>query len=389
MNTHRSVRVPSTNRERMNVPVFDLTRQFQEIKGEINKGVKEVLASGSYILGKNVSALEEEFAEYSGAKYAIGVASGTDALKVSLRACGVKKGDEVITAPFTFVATSEAIYSVGAKIVFADINLDSYDIDPQEMEKKLTKKTRAILCVHLYGQPCDMQAIIKIARKYKLRLIEDCAQATGAEYKGRKVGAFGDVGCFSFYPTKNLGAYGDGGMIVTNNRRVAEKARILRIHGSRSKYEHIVHGFNSRLDELQAAILRVKLKYLDKWNEARRENAVYYNKKLSVLEKEEFIACPKEQKGGKHVYHLYVLRVKKRGALMKFLRAQGIGTAYHYPVPLHLQRVYKELGYRRGDFPNSEFAAKKIVTFPLYPELKKKEIDYIVKSVFQFYKRQK
>ncbi len=373
----------------MKIPVFDLKRQFQEIKPEIDKSVKEVLNSGSYILGKNVCAFEQEFAKYCGAKYAISVASGTDALRIALRACGIKEGDEVITTPFTFVATSEAIHSMGAKIVFADIDLDFYTIDPQEIEKKLTKKTKAILCVHLYGQPCNMQAITKLAPKYNLKLIEDCAQATGAEYKGRKTGTFGDAGCFSFYPTKNLGAYGDGGIIVTNSKQIAEKTKMLRVHGSKSKYAHSIHGYNSRLDELQAAILRVKLKYLDKWNKSRRENAAYYNKKLSTLEAKGFIIRPKEQKDTKHVYHLYVLKVKKRIALMKFLKSRGIGTSYHYPIPLHLQKVYKELGYRRGNFPKAELAAREIVTFPLYPELKKKEIDFIVSCVYQFYRSSK
>jgi len=371
----------------MKIPVFDLTRQYQQIKPEIDKKVKEVLGGGSYILDKNVSLFEEEFAKHCGAKYAIGVASGTDALTLALRALDIGKGDEVITTPFTFVATTEAIHSVEAKIVFVDIDLDSYTIDPQEIEKKITKKTKAIVCVHLYGQPCDMQAIMRLVRKYNLKLIEDCAQATGARYKDSKVGTFGDAGCFSFYPTKNLGAYGDGGIIITNKKQIAEKARMFRAHGSRGKYEHIVHGYNSRLDELQAAILCVKLKYLDKWNKARRENAAYYNEKLSALEAEGVIARPKEQKDTKHVYHLYVLRVKERTALMKFLKSRGIGTSFHYPIPLHLQKVYKGLGYCRSDFPNSEFAAKEIVTFPLYPELRKKEIDYVVKSIYQFFKR--
>jgi len=241
-----------------------------------------------------------------------------------------------------------------------------------------------------------MQAITKLVRKYNLKLIEDCAQATGAEYVfpetrnqkpvTRKVGTFGDAGCFSFYPTKNLGACGDGGMVITNNRQIAEKVKILRVHGSRSKYEHIIHGYNSRLDELQAAILRIKLKYLDKWNAARKENAAYYNKKLAALEEKGFIIRPKEQKGTKHVYHLYVLRVKKRNALMEFLKSHGTGTAFHYPIPLHLQKAYKDLRYRRFDFSKTECAAKGIVTFPLYPELKKKEIDYIVDLIFQFFK---
>jgi dTDP-4-amino-4,6-dideoxygalactose transaminase len=365
----------------MKIPVFDLKRQMRQIRPEIDKSIKEVLDSGSYILGKNVSAFEQEFAQYCGAGYAMGAASGTDALKIALEACGIKKGDEVITTPFTFLATSEAIYSIGAKIVFADIDLVSYNIDPREIEKKITGKTRAVICVHLYGQPCNMDAITSLARKYNLKLIEDCAQAAGAEYKGKKAGTFGDAGCFSFYPTKNLGAYGDGGIIITDNKQIEAAVRVLSLHGSKSKYEHVIHGYNSRLDELQAAILRTKLKYLDKWNEGRRENAAYYNKKLSALEEGELIVLPKEQKNTKHVCHLYVLRVKKRDALMKSLKLRGIGTSFHYPIPLHLQEVYKESGYCYGDFPFAELAAKEVVSLPLYPELNKKEIDYITDAV--------
>jgi len=373
----------------MRITVFELRRQFQEIKDDVELRVKDVLSSGFYILGKNVAAFEQEFAHYCQVKYAIGVASGTDALKIALGACHLGAGDEVITTPFTFLATAEAIHSVSAKIVFADINLNSYTIDPQEIEKKITKNTKAIICVHLYGQPCNMQAITKLVRKYNLKLIEDCAQATGAEYKGKKVGTFGNAGCFSFYPTKNLGACGDGGMVITNSRKISEEVRMLRVHGSRAKFKHIIHGYNSRLDELQAAILSVKLKYLDKWNEARRDNAAYYNKKLSALELEGYITRPIEQKNTKHVYHLYVLRVKKRVALMDFLKSRGIDTSYHYPIPLHLQGLYKRLGYRRFDFPKAEFAAREIVTLPLYPELKKKEIDYIVGTLLQFFKIKK
>ncbi|UCB56911.1 MAG: DegT/DnrJ/EryC1/StrS family aminotransferase [Candidatus Omnitrophota bacterium] len=373
----------------MNIPILDLKRQFRQIKSEVDKNVREVLASGSYILGKNVSAFEEEFAEYCRGKYAIGVASGTDALKIALRACGIGKEDEVITTPFTFVATTEAIHSVGARIVFADIDMDSYTIDPQEIEKKITKKTKAIICVHLYGQPCDMRTLRGLSRKYNLKLIEDCAQAAGAEYKGKRVAVFGDVGCFSFFPSKNLGAFGDGGIIVTNNKQIAENARVFRVYGSRNKYEHIVHGLNSRLDELQAAILRVKLRYLDQWNEARRKNTACYNKKFCALEERGLVITPKEQKGTKHVYHLYVLRAKQRDALMDFLKTRGVGTAYHYPIPLHLQEVYKCMEHQEGDFPKSELAAGEILSLPLFPELKKKEIDYIADCVYQFYRNRK
>ncbi|MFC1699353.1 DegT/DnrJ/EryC1/StrS family aminotransferase [Candidatus Omnitrophota bacterium] len=374
---------------KQNIPVFDLKRQFRGIKKEVLNSAQEVLGTGSYILGKNVSSFEQEFAEYCGAKYAIGVGSGTDALKIALRACGIKPDQEVITTPFTFVATTEAIDNVGARIVFADIDLASYCFDPRELEKKITKKTKAILCVHLYGQPCNMRALTKLARKYNLKIIEDCAQATGAEYRGKKVGSLGDVGCFSFFPTKNLGGCGDGGMIVTNNKQIAQRARRLRIHGSRSKYDHVAHGYNSRLDELQAAILRVKLRQLDKWNQARRDKAGYYNQRLGALEEQGYIIRPREQQDTKHVYHLYILRVKNRSRLKDFLKSRGISTSYHYPIPLHLQRVYKHLGYRRGDFPRSELAAREIATFPFYPELMKKEIDYVVQAMFQFFEGQR
>lgn len=373
----------------MKVPVLDLKKQHQLIKGQIDKIVKEVLSSGFYVLGKHVRAFEKKFAQYCQTKYAIGVASGTDALTLALRSLNIGKGDEVITTPFTFLATVEAIYNVGAKIIFADIDLDSYTIDPKEIEKKITKRTKAILCVHLYGQPCKMSAILKLVRKYNLKLVEDCAQATGAEYQNRKVGSFGDAGCFSFYPTKNLGAYGDGGMVVTNNKRVAENIRMFRAHGTRSKYEHLVHGYNSRLDELQAAILRVKLKYLEKWNDARGKHAAYYNKRLSTLEAKGHIVLPKEQKGTKHVSHLYVARVKKRNALMNFLKFREIGASVHYPIPLHLQKVYKDLGYASCDFPNSESAAREIISLPQYPELSKKEINYIADTIEKFFKGKK
>jgi dTDP-4-amino-4,6-dideoxygalactose transaminase len=371
------------------IPVFELKRQFQQIKGEIHKGVNRVLSSGFYALGREVSAFEKEFAKYNRVKYALGLASGTDALKLALQALNIGKDDEVITTPLTFFSTSEAIYNVGAKIVFADIDLGSYNICPLQIEKKITKKTKAILCVHLYGQPCQLQPILRICRKYKLRLIEDCAQATGAEYRGRKVGSFGDAGCFSFYPTKNLGAYGEGGMITTNNRNLARLVAMLRVHGARNKYQHILHGHNSRLDELQAAILRTKLLYLDKWNRARREKGAYYNERLSLLEERGYIRRPLETKDAKHVFHLYVLRTGKRNRLMNFLKSRGIGTSCHYPIALHQQEVYKDLGFSHLNFPKSESAARELISLPLYPELTKKEIDYIIKSIFQFFEGKK
>lgn len=371
----------------MNIPVFELKRQFRSIGSEISKGAGEVLRSGFYILGKEVLAFEKEFAQYCGAKYATGVASGTDALKIALKALGIQKGDEVITTPFTFLATAEAIYSIGAKVVFVDVDLTTYTINPVEIERKINKKTKAIVCVHLYGQPCNMQTITGLAHKYKLKLIEDCAQATGAEYKGKKVGTFGDAGCFSFYPTKNLGGCGDGGMIITDSQRAFKTMRMLREYGSNDRCHYSMHGWNSRLDELQAAILRVKLKYLDRWNNARREKALYYNKRLASLEKEGLIDLPREQKDTRHVFHLYVLRTKKRALLTKFLKSRGIGTAIHYPIPIHRQKIYKVDGVPQAHFPNAEFAAKQIITFPLFPELKKKEIDCIIETVYRFFKR--
>jgi len=370
----------------MNIPILDLKRQYQLIKDGVELEVRKVLESGVFILGENVRCLEKKIASFCGAKYAVGVASGTDALKISLQSCGIGKGDEVITTPFTFIATAESIYSTGARIVFADIDPETYVLDPAEIERRINKKTRAILCVHLYGQPCDMHSIVRLARKYKLKLIEDCAQAIGAEYRGKKVGTFGDAGAFSFYPSKNLGAFGDGGMIIANSKGIFEKARIIRVHGSSTKYEHTIHGCNSRIDELQAVILLTKLKYLNRWNNARRKLAAYYNRGLAELEQRGIVSLPHEQEGTKHVFHLYVLRTKKRDALMRFLKSRGIGTAVHYPRPIHLQKAFKELGYRRRDFPHSESAAREIISLPLYPELRKKEVEYIISSIRKFFK---
>lgn len=370
----------------MHIPIFDLTRQYQQIQGELSGKLEAVLAGGVYILGENVAALEEEFARHCRTAHAVGVASGTDALKIALRAIGVGPGDEVITTPFTFIATAEAVHNAGARIVFADISLDSYNINPEEIKKRLTPRTKVVICVHLYGQPCAMEEIEDIAGERGLQLIEDCAQATGAEYKGKKIGSFGIAGCFSFYPTKNLGAFGDGGMIVTDDNQLAERMKMLRAHGSAEKFLHTVHGMNSRLDEVQAAVLRVKLKYLDEWNGKRRELAQYYNESLFDLEEQGFLVRPQEKENTRHVYHLYILRVKHRAEMMRFLETRGIGTSYHYPLPLHLQQVYKDLGYSRGSFPQAETAADEVVTFPLYPELEKKEIDYISDALHQFFK---
>ncbi|MDD4910460.1 MAG: DegT/DnrJ/EryC1/StrS family aminotransferase [Candidatus Omnitrophica bacterium] len=368
----------------MMIPPLDLRLQYQSIKGEIDGAIQRVLDSGSFILGENVRRLEEEVASFLGVKFAVGVASGTDALELALRALNIGENDEVITTPFTFLATSEAVCSVGARPVFADIDLDTYNIDPEEVRRKVTKKTKAIIPVHLYGQPCRMDELIKIARDHNLMIIEDCAQAIGAEYKGRKVGSFGDCGCFSFYPSKNLGAYGDGGVAVTDNQDIADRLRVLRVHGCRERYYCVTRGRNSRLDELQAAILRVKLRYLNKWNEQRIEKAEVYNELFKKSGLSEELAIPGTIREGRHVFHLYVIRLKQRDELLKFLKAKDIIGAVHYPLPLHLQEIYKELSYKKGDLPNAELAAEEVISLPLYPEITKEEITAVAEAVKEF-----
>ena len=371
------------------IPLLDLRKQYLSIKEEIDARLQEVLDSGRFILGPQVKSLEEEMAEFCRVKNAVGVASGTDALELALRALGVKSGDEVITTPFTFIATTEAISQVGAKVVFADINLNTYNIDPQKIKNKVTRNTRAIIPVHLYGQPCEMDEIMKLAKKYNFFVIEDCAQAIGAEYKGRRVGSFGDVGCFSFFPSKNLGGYGDGGMTVTDNEQVAEKIRMLRMHGSKNKYFHLVEGRNSRLDEIQAGILRVKLQYLNKWNEQRKEKAKIYNELIDKSNLAAKVITPKTVEKTSPVFHLYVVRAKQRDQLLNFLKSKNIFAAVHYPVPLHLQEVYKGAKHKLGDFPNTELAACEVISLPLYPELSAEEISYIVSCISKFYNQGK
>src|SRR3989338_6767825 len=304
----------------MKVPFLDLRRQYLAIKKEIDAAIQDVLNSGSFILGENVAKFEEEFAQYCGTKYAIGVANGTDALELALRALEIGRGDEVITTPFTFIATAEAIVAVGAKPIFVDIDLNTYNIYTKKIEKILKKrnkssKIKAVIPVHLYGQPADMDEIMRISKKYNLKVVEDCAQAVGAEYKGKKVSSFGDCGCFSFFPSKNLGAYGDGGIIVTNKKNIAERLNILRMHGGKDKYHHIIEGRNSRLDELHAAILRVKLKYLDGWNEARRKNAICYNSLFKKNGLNDSIILPKGDPHRNHIYHVYAIRTNRRNDL--------------------------------------------------------------------------
>lgn len=360
----------------MTIPLVDLKAQYNSIKDEIDAAVQKVLQSGQFILGPEVKAFEDEVAAYCGTKYAVGVASGTDALHLALLACGIKPGDEVITTPFTFIATAESIAKCGAMPVFADIDPRNYNIDAQQIEARITAKTKAVLPVHLYGQPADMDDILRICKKYNLKVVEDCAQALGAEHKGKKVGSLGDAGCLSFFPSKNLGAYGDGGMGVTNDPKIAETVRILRVHGSKTTYQHVMHGFNSRLDALQAAILRVKLRHLDKWNELRRSKAELYTKLLSRIDG---IEPPHFDKHSKSSCNYYTIRLKhsrlKRDELRKHLESKGIQTMVYYPLSLHLQEVYRYLGYKKGDFPQSEQAQEQVLSLPMYPELSDGQIE--------------
>lgn len=372
------------------VPIIDLKRQYQVLKPEIDFVVKAVLESGSFILGENVRSLEEAVAGFCGVKFAVGVASGTDALELALRALGIKEGDEVITTPFTFIATVEAICGVGARPVFADIDQLTLNLNPERVRSKVTKKSRAVIPVHLYGCPAEMEVFTAIAAEYGLKIIEDCAQSLGSELKGKKSGSFGDCGCLSFFPTKNLGCCGDGGMVLTNSRDIADNLMMLRSHGSRERYRHVVTGYNSRLDEIQAAILKVKFKYLDEWNNARRRHAEKYNQMLSGLSARGCVILPVEPGGMKHTYCLYTIRVRagKRDGLTDFLKAKGVQIAVHYPVPLHLQDVYSGFGYKKGDFPDSELAASEVLSLPLYPEITSAEIEYVCEAISEFFKRQ-
>lgn len=349
------------------ISLCDVSRQYEELKSEIDAAVAGVMASGDYILGSNVKAFEQEMCDYLGCKYAIGVNSGTDALHLALRAAGIGPGDEVITTPFTFIATSEAIRMVGATPVFADIELLSYNIDPVQIEHAITSRTRAILPVHLYGRPCHMEAITQIARDHNLKLIEDCAQSLGAKFNGQYTGTFGDAGCLSFFPSKNLGCMGDGGMIVTNSEEIYEQAEMLRRHGGKVKYHHTHQGINSRLDEIQAAILRVKLPRLDQWNCVRRDIARRYTQEInfrSVKHLPQYDADLME-----HVFHQYTVLSESRNSLGAALSAAGIGNAIYYPIPLHLQKVNSDLGCQDGELPNAEYVAEHCISLPISPNL--------------------
>ena len=347
------------------IPCGDLRLQYQALKVELDEAIRSVLEGGWFVLGKSVSAFESEFAAYCGASFAIGVGNGTDALQLALMACDIGPGDEVITAPNSATFTALAISAVGARPVFVDIHPDTYNMDPQKLEAAIGPHTRAIMPVHLFGQPADMDPILAIARRHDLLVIEDAAQAHGALYRGQRVGTLGDIGCFSFYPSKNLGAFGDGGAVTTNRPDIAERVRMLRHGGQKSRYDHQLLGINSRLDEIQAAILRVKLPYLDRWNDRRRHIAALYTALLGDSQ----VEAPLELPNASHVYHLYVIRCEARNALQQYLAQRNVETAIHYPTPIHLQGAYRWLNLGRGSFPVAERYAEEMLSLPIYPEL--------------------
>ena len=385
------------------IPVMNVQRQYESLKAELDEAALKVLHSGAYILGETVSNFERQFAEYCGVKYAVGVGNGTDALVIALLACGVKPGDEVITSDMTFVSTAEAIAQVGAKPVFVDIDRETYTLDSEKFESAISERTKAVIPVHIYGQAAQMEEICGLAHRYGIKVIEDCAQAVGATYKGKRVGSIGDVACISFFPTKNLGAAGDAGMIITSDEIIYKLCLAYRVHGSGMngamarayaageefdesnvnfhgnlpKYYNYVIGFNSRLDALQAALLSVKLPYLDGWNERRREIA----KKYDELINNELLVKPKVGIGNEHIYYVYPLLIKERKHFRDYMEKKGISTGVYFPVPMHLQLCFKELNYVVGDFPVSEKVADEIVTIPMFPELTEEEIEMIIDAV--------
>lgn len=375
------------------IPLCDLQLQYANLRNEIDAAMQAVAAAGHYILGPRVKQFEASIAAYCGVEHAVGVGSGTDALHLALLALDIGPGDEVITTPFTFIATTEAIGMVGATPVFVDIDPHTFNIDPLQIEAAVTSRTKAILPVHLYGQPCDMDPIMNTAHAHGLRVIEDCAQAIGAAYKGRKTGTFGDVGCYSFFPSKNLGCFGDGGMVVTDDPQVYERVEMLRRHGAKVKYHHTELGVNSRLDELQAAILSVKLPYLDRWTELRRQHAYRYNQLLAECDRatapRELVSdgydSPRSPACGNDLlfaaYHQYTVLVDDRQRLLRALEADNIGSCVYYPVPLHLQAVHAGLGYKRGALPQAESAAARCLSLPIFPELTAEQQDLVVRTL--------
>ncbi len=365
----------------MDVPFINLKLQYAQIRDEILKVVQEVLEEQQFRGGEWVIKFEGEISNYIGCKHAIGVGSGTDALVLALKAIGVQEGDEVITTPFSFIATASSIVIAGGKPVFADIEPDTYTLSPVEVESKITERTRVVLPVHLFGQCADMESFVELVQKYDLKLVEDSAQAIGASLNNIKAGNWGVASAFSFYPTKNLGGYGEGGLITTNDDEISEKLLLLRCHGSRSQYEHELIGYNSHLDTIQSAILSVKLKYLEKWNERRREIAKYYTEKLSNIDE---VITPVERRGAKCVYHQYVIRIKRREEARLYLRERGIGTGVFYPKPIHKQKAFEVYVSDGESYPETEKSANEVLALPIYPELTVEQIDYVVECIKDF-----
>jgi dTDP-4-amino-4,6-dideoxygalactose transaminase len=366
----------------MKIPMVDLVHQYQGIRKEMDMAIKNVLESGYFIMGPEVETFEQELADFCHVKYGIGCASGTEALQIALMAIGIGAGDEVITTPFTFVATVEVIVLFGARPVFVDIDKTTFCIDVSQIEKAVTEKTKAIIPVHLYGQAADMDPINTVAKKHHLTVIEDAAQAVGATYNNKPICGLGDMGCLSFFPSKNLGAYGDGGMVLTSDEEYAKQLRIIRNHGSAKRYHHTFLGLNSRLDAIQAAILRVKLKHLEAWNDARKDRAALYSELLSNSS----VITPVTADSNGHVFHQYTLLVDDRDGLRDHLEKAGVATAVHYPIPLHLQPAYQNLGYKKGDFPIAEDLSEKVISLPMYPELKEEDIHYITNKIIEYTK---
>jgi len=366
-----------TTRAAMNVPLLDLKAQYADIKTEFDEAVHRVLDSTRFIGGPEVSALEEEIARYSRCAHGVACASGTDALLLSLRALDVGPGDEVVTSAYSFFASAGVVANVGATPVFVDIDPQSYNLDAHRLEAAITPRTKAVIAVHLYGQCCDLDAVERVCEKHQVWLIEDAAQAIGAEWEGRRAGAVGDVGCFSFFPSKNLGAAGDAGLVVTQDESLAERVRLLREHGAKPKYYHSIVGTNSRLDAIQAAILRLKLRHLDRWSEARARNATMYDRLLEGAR----VGRPYRDPRARHIYNQYVVRVQDRDEVRRRMTERGVGTEVYYPVPLHLQKCFATLGHQPGDMPESEGAARETLALPIYPELTEEQIRYVAATL--------
>ncbi len=388
--------------KQVSVPLLDLKAQYAQIREQVMPAIERVCAEQNFILGENVRALEASLAAYCGAAFGIGMSSGTDALLAALMALNIGPGDAVITTPYTFFATGGAIARVGARPIFCDIDPATFNLSPEAVRTCLEEQCHraagfvvhsdsgatvcAVMPVHLYGQAADMSLLMDIAREHHLRVIEDAAQAVGTEYRGKRVGSFGDVGCFSFFPSKNLGAFGDGGLCTAQDEQIAETLRILRVHGSKPKYYHALIGGNFRLDELQAAVLRIKLEHLERWTEGRRNNAARYDAVLGSAELDGKVSIPQVIPSGRHIYNQYVIRARSRDALRKYLQDQGIGTEIYYPVPLHLQECFKYLAYKPADFPESEVAAAESLALPIYAELTQAQLEFVCDSIKGFYR---